>query len=146
MDRKTWVTKFWQRVDQGTDEECWPWTGNRVGHRGILKTPAGHKITAHTAAWMLKNNTRVPENHRVAQVCGFRYCCNPAHLEAKPLPKALYPTAVMGERNGNCKLTDDQVAELRAKYKEAGMTQVQLARLFGITQGQVSRIVRGCNR
>ncbi len=139
------MTNFWSRVEQGLDDECWPWRGHRAGRRGMLKTPAGHKITAHAAAWMLKHRTRVPDGCRVEQDCGNRFCCNPSHLAAVQL-KGKAPTAVTGERNGNSKLTDEQVTELRAHYKREGVTQAQLAKIYGITQGQVSRIVRGCNR
>ena len=46
-----------------------------------------------------------------------------------------------GERNGSAKLTQEQVKNLRAEYS-AGTVQIALAARYGISQSQVSDIVR----
>jgi len=40
------------------------------------------------------------------------------------------------------RLTDDQVIEICAKYSTGAYTQIQLAEEYGITQGNVSHIIR----
>lgn len=46
-----------------------------------------------------------------------------------------------GERNGQSKMTHKKVKQLKTLSKK--MTQVELAEKFGISQGQVSKILRG---
>lgn len=50
-----------------------------------------------------------------------------------------------GEAHGRHKLTELQVREIRQLYIEKGISQRQLARMFGITKTHVRRIVRGEN-
>lgn len=49
------------------------------------------------------------------------------------------------KRNGTRKLDDTQVRQLKQLYEE-GYTQGSLARYFGISIGQIGRIVRGESR
>lgn len=58
--------------------------------------------------------------------------------------KHLHGTTCRGETNGNRKLTDVQVREIRARY-QTGELQVHLAKAYGICQSQVSNIVRAAN-
>ena len=46
-------------------------------------------------------------------------------------------------RSGNVKLTGVIVEELRAMYQSGAYLQRELGQLFGVTQVQVSSIVRG---
>jgi predicted XRE-type DNA-binding protein len=50
--------------------------------------------------------------------------------------------SVFGERNGKAKLTEEDVLEIRRLYDEEGFKQRHVAERFGITQVQVSAIVR----
>lgn len=46
-----------------------------------------------------------------------------------------------GEDNHFSKLTDDEVSKIRAMYKEGSIAQSQIAKIFGVCQTQVSRII-----
>ncbi len=48
-----------------------------------------------------------------------------------------------GEEQWAAKLTEAKIVELRTLYADGGMRQVDLAERFGVTQGIVSKIVRG---
>lgn len=48
-----------------------------------------------------------------------------------------------GSRSTNAKLTDEQVMEIRTRYKGEWGEQGRLALEYGVTQGLVSKIVRG---
>lgn len=52
---------------------------------------------------------------------------------------------VTGEKHHNCKLTDIQVLSIRRRYNK-GETQVSLAKKFGVSQFNISRIVNNKNR
>ena len=45
------------------------------------------------------------------------------------------------EKNGNAKLTHEQVLELRAMHKAGGMTERALASKFGICKTHAHRII-----
>lgn len=51
-----------------------------------------------------------------------------------------------GETHRGAKLTDTQVAELRARYASGGVMQKDLAAEYGVGKMQVSRLVRGLRR
>lgn len=55
--------------------------------------------------------------------------------------KVGHGTVPVGQRNGNHKLTEGEVRELVARYR-VGARQVDLADAFGISQSQVSNLVR----
>src|SRR5690625_2191669 len=47
-----------------------------------------------------------------------------------------------GERVNTAKLTEDDVREIRRRYSSGGLRQVDLAKEYGVTQVQISAIVR----
>jgi DNA-binding transcriptional regulator LsrR (DeoR family) len=46
------------------------------------------------------------------------------------------------EKNGNSKLTAEQIEEIRQTYKTEGLTQRELADKFGICKTHARRIIR----
>jgi hypothetical protein len=51
-----------------------------------------------------------------------------------------------GERHGGAKLTDAQVAEMRAAYARGGVTQRELAGKYRVSQSCVGKIIRNQTR
>jgi predicted XRE-type DNA-binding protein len=65
------------------------------------------------------------------------------HIQNDPtIPKY----ARRGERNNRAKLKDAQVEELRALVTEGGLLQYEAAARFGISRGQVSKIINQKSR
>ncbi len=61
---------------------------------------------------------------------------------ANVIPDAkLHPEKVQGERNGNAKITDNLVREIRSLYASGAYSQTELAIQFGIKQTTISGIV-----
>lgn len=77
--------RFWERVDLGSIEECWSWTGtlDRDGYgRYSLGTGAvGQNQRAHRVAYALEYGG-IPPHCDLDHLCRNRACVNPAHLEA----------------------------------------------------------------
>jgi hypothetical protein len=75
------LNEFWQHVQIGTPEVCWPWTRGHTGGYGQLKTDGEGSDLAHRVAYVLEKGP-VPLGEQVKHVCGTLDCCNPSHLRA----------------------------------------------------------------
>ena len=73
---------------------------------------------------------------------GMRYSLNPDHYQPRCHGCHTVFDGHFGEGNGRAKLTDAQCREIRTSLS-AGATQQELADLFGVSQGHISRIKRG---
>ena len=75
--------RWWQKVDRGTDAECWPWIASRDpdGYgRFQVPTPTGQRhIRAHRFGYEMLVGP-VPKGMVVCHQCDNPPCCNPAHL------------------------------------------------------------------
>lgn len=158
------ATKFWARVERGTPTECWRWTARRNANGyGTLKVN-GRQWLAHRVAWALTVGTD-PGPLLVCHHCDNPGCVNPAHLfvgtasdNAQDMvrkgrahlqkhpelsPYTLYPgSRPKGERNGRARVTEAVVTEIRA-MRAGGMSQAAIGRKVGLSQQQISHIVRG---
>lgn len=70
---------FWDRVQRGAPDECWPYQGsiqpNGYGHWGRR----GEESTAHREAWRRTWGV-LPPGLSVCHSCDNPPCCNPGHL------------------------------------------------------------------
>lgn len=108
-------------------------------------------IYAHRLAWELVHGP-IPEGMCVLHHCDNPACVRPSHLflgTQKENVQDMYAKGrqpdLRGERNPKCKLIDQDVHDIR-RGEMLGATQTELAELYGITQGYVSKILRGENR
>jgi Autographiviridae endonuclease len=116
-----------------------------MGYGGYQRT------TAHRVAWELTYGP-IPEGQIVRHSCDNPRCCNPAHLltgtyqdntddmmERKRWHQGNTPR---GSTHHLAKLTDADVVEIRRLYAAGSHSQRKLARLFGVTQASIGKIVR----
>jgi predicted XRE-type DNA-binding protein len=68
-------------------------------------------------------------------VCGNRRCVNPWHLEVV--------TATENSRRGRNAKINQQIADEIRRMKASGITQAEIARVFGVSWSLVSDVVRG---
>lgn len=152
--------RFWSKVAKAGPDECWLWR-SVVNNRGYGKFVVGSRTDgtsrmayAHRHAYELVNGP-IPFGLVVRHKCDVPACVNPAHLETGTQSqnmrdcfergRARMPDS-RGENHGNVKLTDMQVAEIRAKYNEGGRSQRSLASEYGVHQAQIHRVIRGKSR
>ena len=112
--------------------DCWVWTGGRApfGHGRVYLPGQTRRPMAHKMSWEAINGP-VPRGQCVLHKCDNPPCVRPSHLflgtkaennadrDAKgrtakgPDPTKGHPN----ETNPNHKLTDQQVSEIRKRYK-----------------------------
>ena len=84
--------------------------------------------------------------HATANICGNRHCFSPAHLrwgtrkenQADKIPDG---TVTRGTFNGNAKLDDADVLEIRRIYAAGGTSQRKLAAEYGVNHRQINKII-----
>lgn len=137
---KQLMRSFEERVERITESGCWFWMG-QIKRRGY---PYGRwyiglrERYAHRLAWMLFRGP-IPAGMRVLHRCDVPFCVNPAHLfvgtaadnthDMVRKGRARWNPDSRGERNGNAKLTADQVAEIRA----SSLPGTVLAAKYGVS-------------
>ena len=138
------VTRFWRLVDQRGVAECWPWTGDaRKGYGCFFYQ--GKMRGAHELALSFTTGEKRHPGLETCHSCDNPICCNPAHLRFDTRLSNVRDMHDRGRSNCATKITDSQVVLMRQR-RAAGARQKDLAEQFGITDGQVSMIVRGIRR
>lgn len=117
---------------------CLEWTAAKRHGYGVFN-PYGKLVMAPRFAWFLKYG-ETPE------LCVLHKCDNPSCVNYQHLflgtrgdnhrDKVAKDRSNRGMRHGHAKLTDDQVRQIRAMQGY----QKEIAALFGIDQGLVSKI------
>lgn len=137
--------RFWQKVDRYSQADCWPFKGY-IGKNGYgyisykLK-----KRTAHRLAWELTHGD--PGELCVLHRCDNRRCCNPDHLFLGTVldnqrDMVAKGRQARGEHQGGSKLTTLDVQLIRWSHKLGVASQAQIARVWGVTQSNISHVVR----
>lgn len=131
-------------------DDCWPWPGGRT-LRGYGQLRIGTRLVrAHRAIYEAAVGP-IPDGMVVRHRCDNPPCINPHHLELGTQADNMADAVdrgrmASGERNGRTKLTAEQVADLRRRWAEDGVTQAALSAEYGISSSQVSRICTGRRR
>lgn len=150
-------------LDEATG--CHLWTGAALERGYGLIRDRRRNWLAHRVAWELARGP-IPDGLCVRhKVCDNPRCVNVAHLavgdqvdnmadmrESGRQSRGAKKSAVMrrvaarGEAHYRSRLSDAQVAEIRATYAAGGVTQKALGAAFGCHAETVGSIVRGENR
>ena len=145
------VSRFWSKVNVGDPDECWGWTAARDKQGYGAFNLDGMKI-AHRVSFFLHHG-RWP-TPCCLHSCDNRACVNPAHLREGTYGDNNHdtynrnrrePPRHTGSKNGNSKLTRKEVDMILNAYAKGNKSQNEIATDHGITQGHVSRIVRGAS-
>jgi len=136
-------TKFVINAETG----CWDWTASK-GTKGYGQFSTGTRETqkiemAHRVSWTLFRGP-IPEGLVVRHICRHK-CVNPDHLELGTVAEnnkdmVRDGTSCRGARNGQTKLTAEQVQDIR---RREGEFQYSLAKEFGVSQALVGLIRSG---
>lgn len=146
--------RFWHFVPDTPPDACWQWFGSKdkAGYGRINRGRGGEGIErAHRASWIIHYGP-IPAGAKVVQTCGTNECTNPAHLILGTMRTAMLLAVERGTigssyglRNGRAKLSDDEVALIRA-MRSRGWKQSHLALAFNVGASTIQGIVSGERR
>ena len=125
---------------------CWLWIGAKQrGYGAVNLRPRLRR--AHQVSWEIANKSEIPSGLCVMHKCDNRSCVNPRHLmlgtnrengidASVKRRSAVYvaPEKYKGERNGQSKLTELDVIQIRSKYATGKTKQRDLASQFRVSQ------------
>ena len=151
------LRSFWAKVRRGiTSDACWEWLGaTRSGGYGHFSCgPRGNPTytAAHIYSYVLHGGVLTTEKPCVLHTCDNPPCSNPRHLFAGTkkdntqdmLAKGRGRYIVHhGSAHAEAKLTDEQVAIIRAEYIPRKVPLRVFAHRFGVSKTVVSLVIRG---
>lgn len=149
MHRGSLEERFWEKVQKGSIEECWNWTGSYrsdgYGQLNLGKTKEGTGAS-HRLSWKFHFG-EIPNKLHVLHSCDNKLCVNPNHLflgtnADNMADKKKKGLQMKGEEIPTSKLTALQVIQIR-ELRSKGHSQTKIAKLFGVTQSNVSNIING---
>lgn len=135
------ISRFWRLVLVGEPNECWMWLGDTHKGYGIF-TLNGKRRPAHELALSFTTGEKRLPDLETCHSCDNPPCCNPNHLRFDTRQSNVDDMITRGRAGRQGKLTDQQVLTIRER-RAMGARQKDLAGQFGVTDGQISMIVRG---
>lgn len=131
--------------------ECLVWTGSKLPHGYGTIFYKGHVHRAHRLVYELAHG-EIPIGLVICHKCDNPSCVRLAHLELGTQRKNIEDmwakgraNIVKGMSNGRAKLTECQVADIRARYRryDRSASTRALAREFNVSHAVISSIIRG---
>lgn len=152
--KNTGKSRFFGKFDALEPDKCWEWLGakNSDGYGNFYYQ--GKYEKAHRAAWIIYFG-EIPNGLCVCHHCDNPSCVNPKHLflgthadnmrDMTQKGRLVIPKK-RGEFCGATKLKDKEVKEIRRLYALGIRPQSLLAKMFNVSQTQISRIVNFVSR
>jgi hypothetical protein len=147
--------RFWKKVEKKGEDDCWEWkaASNQNGHGSFCFM--GRTLSAHHMALCLHLGAMIPDRVKRIRVCVLHKCdnpscCNPSHLftgtysfnSKDSVHKGRWVNN-KGQRHGMSKLSDEQVLDMRRKWKTGKYSKYRLAKMNGVSWERASSIVQG---
>ena len=137
------ISRFWRSITIGSDGDCWLWTGDTDDDGYGVFFYAGRMRRAHELALSFTTGEQRLPSLDTCHSCDNPPCCNPSHLRFDTRKSNVDDMASRGRGvTPNRKLTDEQIITIRER-RASGARQSDLAEQYGVSDGQISMIVRG---
>lgn len=138
---------------RGSQAQCWEWLAAKSdkGYGKLMVDTQSKKFElAHRYAYALHFGS-IPPGMVVRHKCDNQGCVNPYHLElgtqkdnirdAVQRGRLKQRLSAIGEKNGSCKFTDEQVEQMRVMQKEGASFQ-EIAHAFNASYSHVTKVCR----
>jgi hypothetical protein len=140
------LVRFWSKTEQ--QGECIVWTGTRTrfGHGKFCTGPHGGQKHHHAHRWIWEHlHGALGEGLVVRHRCDNPPCVNPEHLTPGTQRENVGDAIdrgrfTVGERNGNARLTEEVVRDIRHRVA-LGERPVDVARSLSISRTLVWQVV-----
>ena len=132
--------RFWKYAKPGEEGECWGWIGPMHSQGYGNLSVNGKKMFAHRFSYKLHQGA-IPQNSYVLHRCHNRICTNPDHLYVGSAQDNMMDMACAG-RQAHQVILPHQAQEIRRMAARGGM-QSKIAKLYGVSDTTISRIVLG---
>lgn len=124
-----------ERNIRKVEDDHWHWVGLKtkggVGFVYVNRIP----VRAYRVAWWFAKGADITDKGFI-RTCSDSECINPDHFECVEVGHQL-----KGSHHTNAKLTEEDVVDILA-LAESGVTQVEISQRFGVSQPQISMIIR----
>lgn len=131
------VETFWKRIDMRGMGQCWLWrlsTKNGYGRYTENRVERYAHRTAYVLTW-----GDVPCGMQVMHTCNNKACCNPMHLTVGTPAQNTQDAYRDGLAKGHHKYPVELLERIRLDPRP----QLELARVYGVSQSHISRIKNG---
>ncbi len=144
--------RFWLKVGKQNNNECWNWLGAIItsGYGELHHTIMNKSKVAHRISYELHFG-EIPDGLCCLHTCDNRRCVNPNHLylgthsdnmhDMVMKNRHVFVPFANGINNPSNKLTEQHVKEIRFKYRNSVISQIELAKQYSINQSTVWEIV-----
>jgi hypothetical protein len=136
---------FWEQVEK--TDGCWLWTGrtDRCGYGIYNINNFCHK--AHRYAYEQISKEKIGKKIAM-HTCDTPKCVNPNHImlgthQDNQKDKFQKNRQAKGQKIHTAKLTDNDIFQLRQRYKNEKITYLQLAKEFGVCRDTIQKAIRG---
>ena len=139
------MKRFWDKVNVQGPDDCWEWQSPSKSNSGYgIVRVKGKTVGANRRAYQLRYG-EIPEGMVVRHKCDNKLCCNPHHLEVGTQKDNIHDS-IKRDLHGTCRLTTQQVAEIRKKLAEVVKpygANARLAKEYGVNVTTIERIKYG---
>lgn len=135
--------RFWSKVNK--TNSCWEWTASKDHGYGRFWLD-GHNLLSHRFSYSLINGP-ISRSQVVCHKCDNPSCVNPDHLflgtrDDNMTDMVSKGRSAKGILNGNRKLTEQEVLEIRNLYATTNITYAELARRYNVDKTNIPPIVK----
>lgn len=140
--------RHWSCLTIGGEDECWEWNRPSKIDGYPQLTIFGHPFSPHVLS-VYFTGRKIEAGQEVCHRCDNKKCANPFHVYVgnrslnvrDSINRGQFKAPrQMGEKNGSAKLRESDIHEIDRLRAEGGITNLEIAELFGVCEATIERI------